>query len=167
MRVNAMYPNSKGKDYTQTPTQVHPQNRMPTSGVYTLHIRHTGRHRCVNRRHNQFLLKVGHKHSSLILKQFPGQNCWKQADQAHLVLSFYWSFTNNNNKQTNKQTNPATELKDHFWVGWGSLVGRALDRHATKAGSITWYCQKFFSQSQFSVQAFLWCLYIPVCNHMH
>ena len=48
-----------------------------------------------------------------------------------------------------------------------SSVGRASDRHAVDAGSMTRCGKGFFSQSQLSVQTVLRCPDIPVCNRKH
>ena len=113
----------------QIPTKVHPQNRMPTSGMYTLYIRHTRWHRCESGKHNKFLLKVGHKHSPLILKQFPDKNCWKQADRVHLALFFHWNLTH---KHTHTHTHIHTQTQK--WQqnsktssGWGEDVAQLVE----------------------------------------
>ena len=61
---------------------------------------------------------------------------------------------------------PSLPLKGTRGGGVAQLV-RASDRHAADAGSIPRCGKGFFSQSQLSVQTFLWCPYTPARNRVH
>ena len=59
MRVNTRYINS---------TRSTSPERMPPSGIYTLHFRHIQQHRCAEAYH-QFLFKTGHNHLISIMAE--------------------------------------------------------------------------------------------------
>ena len=57
------------------------------------------------------------------------------------------------------------DLSNVQW--WGcSSVGTESNQQAADTGSTPWCSKEFFSQSKFSVQIYLQCLYTPMCNRM-